>query len=547
MHTNNLKIGTRLIAGFFAVILLTIGTSYYSVLKLNELKANGEKMFDHPFAVSVAVLSADGNIIRIGRLMKDIALAKSPADIDKAVHEVDRLEPLVYRDLNLAKERYLADPEEIDKVIHMFADWKPVRDQVVALTRQGDMNAAADITKTSGARTIASLGAAIDVVKQSADRTSKTFYQNSEDAAQDAVQKMIVVDLLIVVLGAVIGTALTLGIVRPLRACVELAGRVADGDLTAKISGSGRDEIAQLMQSLKHMNDSLRSAIWRVKEGADTIATASGEIASGNLDLSARTEEQAGSLEQTAAALEQLTSTVQANAENAREANQLALSASNVAQEGGAVVGQVIETMDKISTASKHIVDIISVIDAIAFQTNILALNAAVEAARAGEQGRGFAVVASEVRNLAQRSAAAAREIKSLISNSVETVASGTRLVQQAGLTMDQVVTSIQRVAEIVSEISVATGQQSTGISEVNFAVTQMDQVTQQNAALVEEAAAAAAALEEQADRLTQVVAMFRLNDGDMRPDRDAGRSIGATADRATVFQNSVPLRQLAA
>jgi len=259
------------------------------------------------------------------------------------------------------------------------------------------------------------------------------------------------------------------------------------------------------------MNDSLLKIVREVRLGTDTIATASTQIASGNLDLSSRTEEQASSLEETASAMEELTSTVKQNADNARQANQLAVSASAVAQEGGDVVGQVVATMGSINDSSKKIVDIISVIDGIAFQTNILALNAAVEAARAGEQGRGFAVVASEVRSLAQRSAAAAKEIKVLIDDSVEKVTSGSKLVEQAGSTMAEVVGSVRRVTDIVGEISAASQEQSTGIEEVNRAITQMDEVTQQNAALVEEAAAAAQSLQDQAGKLAQVVGVFKL------------------------------------
>jgi methyl-accepting chemotaxis protein len=315
------------------------------------------------------------------------------------------------------------------------------------------------------------------------------------------------------VLGVLSALLMTRSIVRPLDGAVAAAQAVAAGDLSGRIEVQGNDEIAQLQQALQHMLNSLLSTVRQVRIGADTIATASTEIAMGNLDLSSRTEEQASSLEETASAMEELTATVHQNADNARQASQLAVSASGVASEGGAVVRQVIDTMGMIRESSGRVVDIISVIDGIAFQTNILALNAAVEAARAGEQGRGFAVVASEVRNLAQRSAAAAKEIKALISDSVDKVGSGTRLVEQAGKTMDEVVESVRRVTDIVSEISAATQEQSAGIAEVNHAITEMDQVTQQNAALVEEAAAAAGSMQEQAKHLAEVVSVFKLND----------------------------------
>jgi len=260
------------------------------------------------------------------------------------------------------------------------------------------------------------------------------------------------------------------------------------------------------------MRDSLAQVVGQVRQGTDTIATASSQIAAGNMDLSSRTEQQASSLEETAASMEELTSTVKQNADNARQANQLAVSASGVAVKGGHVVAQVVNTMSAINTSSKKIVDIIGVIDGIAFQTNILALNAAVEAARAGEQGRGFAVVAAEVRNLAQRSAAAAKEIKTLIGDSVDKVEEGSKQVAEAGKTMDEIVGSVKRVTDIMAEITAASQEQTAGIEQINQAITQMDQVTQQNAALVEEAAAAAASLQEQASGLSQVVSVFKLD-----------------------------------
>jgi methyl-accepting chemotaxis protein len=308
---------------------------------------------------------------------------------------------------------------------------------------------------------------------------------------------------------------LTVGITQPLGRAVQVAETVAAGDLASYIVISSRDETGQLMQALKNMNDSLAKVVGEVRQGTDTIATASSQIAAGNMDLSSRTEEQASSLQETAASMEELTSTVKQNADNARQANQLAESASNVAVKGGRVVSQVVDTMSAINSSSKKIVDIIGVIDGIAFQTNILALNAAVEAARAGEQGRGFAVVAAEVRNLAQRSAAAAKEIKTLIGDSVDKVEEGSKQVAQAGQTMDEIVSSVKRVTDIMAEITVASQEQTSGIEQINQAITQMDQVTQQNAALVEEAAAAAASLQEQASGLSQVVSVFKIDDGE--------------------------------
>ena len=320
----------------------------------------------------------------------------------------------------------------------------------------------------------------------------------------------------IVILGAIPVTVLMLLTLRRLSTGFEQADRtataIANGDLTEEITAhGGQDEIAHLLRQMRQMQGHLRNVITQVSQGADAIASAAAQVASGTLDLSQRTEQQASSLEQTASATEELNSTVRQNADNARLANDMAETASSVAARGGEVVSQVVHTMDNINTSSRKIVDIIGVIDGIAFQTNILALNAAVEAARAGEQGRGFAVVAGEVRSLAQRSAEAAKEIKALITNSVQRVEQGTQLVDKAGETMTEVVNAIRRVTDIMGEISAASSEQSAGVSQVGEAITQMDHATQQNAALVEESAAAADSLKTQAAQLVHAVAVFRI------------------------------------
>ncbi|WPH21188.1 methyl-accepting chemotaxis protein [Variovorax paradoxus] len=313
--------------------------------------------------------------------------------------------------------------------------------------------------------------------------------------------------------GAGCSAWLARSIMQPLGEAIFIAETVASGDLSKEFETERGGDFGRLLRGMGEMEDTLTDVVTRIKASTDSIVVASGQIAAGNQELSSRTEEQASSLEQTAASMEELTSTVKQNADNARQANQLALSASEVAVKGGSVVGQVVDTMASINASSRKIVDIIGVIDGIAFQTNILALNAAVEAARAGEQGRGFAVVASEVRSLAQRSAAAAKEIKGLIDDSVGKVDAGSALVGEAGKTMEEIVSGVKRVTDIIGEITAASHEQAQGIEQVNQAIAQMDQVTQQNAALVEEAAAAAQSLQEQADSLSQVVATFKLDD----------------------------------
>ena len=370
-------------------------------------------------------------------------------------------------------------------------------------------------------------------------KLAQESYESSAAAFKTAVGILITITVLALAISGAIALYMSGIIVRPLKRAIAAAGQIASGDLSADIHTLSTDETGQLLKALGEMTQNLRALVGEVANGAHTVSDTSAQIAQGNLDLSQRTEEQASTLEETASSMEELTSTVTQNAQSARQASQLAMGASEVARKGGHVVGQVVSTMTGISESSRKISDIIGVIDGIAFQTNILALNAAVEAARAGEQGRGFAVVAAEVRSLAQRSAAAAKEIKTLIGDSVDKVSAGTKLVDAAGKTMEEVVTSVSKVSELIAEIAAASQEQSSGIEQVSTAITQMDQVVQQNASLVEEATAATESMKEQAGSLLQMVSRFKLGTDDaafasLRQPAPASAPASAAASIAT-------------
>jgi methyl-accepting chemotaxis protein len=390
--------------------------------------------------------------------------------------------------------------------------YSTARDAAVKAKADGDIELAAKILDQQFTPTAKAYQDSVQQLVKMQHANIGTASSNILEGAHASEKLIVALTVCAVALGALSSIMLTRGIVGPIREAVVVAETVAAGDLTHRIESTAQDETGALLRALRHMNDSLTGIVSEVRTGTSSIHGAAGEISAGNLDLSSRTEQQAASLEQTTASMAHLTDTVRQNADNARQANQLAITASSVASQGGEVVGQVIQTMGSINESSRKIVDIIGVIDGIAFQTNILALNAAVEAARAGEQGRGFAVVASEVRTLAQRSAAAAREIKGLIDDSVSKVDTGAKLVDQAGTTMEQVVSSIQRVTDIMAEIASASQEQTGGIEQVNQAIAQMDEATQQNAALVEESAAAAGSLQDQAGKLAQSVDLFKLD-----------------------------------
>ena len=513
MNIANMKIGMRLGAGFSAVILLMVILIVFSSASLSNIGDLNEKIIDKDWVKVNAAQTIHTLTSSNGRLTLELFLLSDADDVARTYEQINANKQSITNMIaTLGQTIYLPEGRAIlEEIKRDRQTYVASFSQVARLLAAQKHAAAARLMNGETLPTLNRLQRRLsDLVE-----LQKKIVGESGDAIQRHIAStrklMITLGFAAMLLSIVIAYHIGRGITGPINDAVKVAQTVAAGDLTSAITVRGNDEIGLLLQALKNMNQNLFDIVTKVRAGTDSIAAASSQIASGNLDLSARTEEQASSLEQTAASMEELTATVKQNADNARQANQLAASASSVASVGGTVVAQVVDTMHSISASSRKIVDIIGVIDGIAFQTNILALNAAVEAARAGEQGRGFAVVATEVRNLAQRSAAAAKEIKALIATSVEQVEAGSVLVTDAGNTMDQVVTSVQRVTDIMQEISAASQEQRAGIEQINEAIMQMDQVTQQNAALVEEAAATSEALQQQAGSLAGVVSTFKL------------------------------------
>ncbi len=511
---NNLKISTRLSGAFGLLVALLLIMSATAWVQLRELRAGTEQIADNwlPSVQAVNAFDSDAALLRLNVLAHVQATDQNAkARLDKQIED----ERTKLADMRKRYEKLISSPQEqklYDEFAGMWTKYVEVNNRALDMSRNSDNASAADImTNESGPMFLAMKAQLDKLVKLNADGSAAAA---AESADTYATARNIVLLVSVVALGLAIASAAWLirSITAPLARAVEAADRVAAGDLSGQIVVQSKDETGLLLAALQRMQQSLVNTVALVRQNAEGVASASSQIASGNNDLSARTEQQASALEETAASMEELGSTVRQNADNARTANQLAVNASAVAVQGGDVVAEVVETMKGINASSNKIADIISVIDGIAFQTNILALNAAVEAARAGEQGRGFAVVASEVRNLAGRSAEAAKEIKSLITASVERVEQGTALVDKAGATMTEVVASIRRVTDIMGEISAASSEQSAGVGQVGEAVTQMDQATQQNAALVEEMAAAASALNAQAGELVNAVAVFKLD-----------------------------------
>jgi methyl-accepting chemotaxis protein len=427
-------------------------------------------------------------------------IAKADGQVDAALNKYEK------EDISDDRDRALLQADRT-----AVGNYREFRNQVLALSNQGKPEQARDL-QTRNPKPAADLEAAFDEHQLYNTKLAQQGAEAAKAALKQANFMAVLLSLIVIACVAIMGLMIVRKLVSSLTRAVSVAQSVAAGDLSVEVGATSKDEIGLLLQALKEMIASLLRIVTQVRSGTDLIATASSQIASGNLDLSSRTEQQASSLEETASSMEELNSTVKSNADNVHEANQLTHDAVALAQDGGKVVAQVVETMQAITGSSNKIGEIIGVIDGIAFQTNILALNAAVEAARAGEQGRGFAVVATEVRSLAHRSAAAAKEIKQLIESSGAQVRQGSTLVDNAGVAMEQIVNSVRRVTTVMDEISSASREQSAGIEQVNGAIIQMDSVTQQNAALVEEAAAAAASLQDQAGKLAEVVSIFKIS-----------------------------------
>jgi methyl-accepting chemotaxis protein len=513
---SNMRIGERLGLGFGSLLLVMAMITGLSLWRLHTAGQMTDRLVKRELTVErsmnewSAMTEVNGaRTLAYARSAEPDVQKSFQAEIDassKSINEIQKkLEPMIssdqgksiFADISSKRSAYRAAREAV------FDEKKADREEAAQKMVTERLTPAIDAYLASIRRLVDNQSAEINTLAAAVETQSQS-------------SQLLLGGLGGLALAAGIGFAIWIGrsITRPLNQAVRVARRVAQGDLSAEVEATSGDETGQLMQALKDMNHSLGKTVGEVRSGIETMAVASREIASGNSDLSSRTETQASSLEETASSMEELTGTVRQNADNARQANQLVLSASEVAAKGGQVVSQVVDTMGSIKDSSRKIVDIIGVIDGIAFQTNILALNAAVEAARAGEQGRGFAVVATEVRNLAQRSAAAAKEIKTLIGDSVEKVDAGSRLVDAAGHTMQQIVNAVKQAADIMSEIDAASQEQSVGIDEINQAIGQMDEITQQTAALVEQAAAAAESLQDQAQKLAQAVAVFTLAAG---------------------------------
>jgi methyl-accepting chemotaxis protein len=535
----DLKIGARLAIGFgvvFLLMIVLIGIALARFQSVSDINASNTTAWERADAAYTLKVSTESTLGQV----KGLFISSSQENIEgvaKAIANEASITTVALEKL----DKLVVDDEGKDLIAKMRsvrAPWVAARKEVDRLIRAGQRDEAATLMLEKG---IPAMRTFLGSQQKLLDYEKARMNAGNVAAAENIRTARIMINSLgaaAILIGIAFAFMVTRSITRPIQDAVTVAQTVASGNLTSRIVVSSKDETGQLMSALKEMNDSLARTVSNVQAAASSIAAGAVEISAGNTDLSQRTEEQASSLEETASSMEELTATVKQNAENAKQATQLAMSASDEAAKGGDVVTQVVTTMRSISDGSKKMGDIISIIEGIAFQTNILALNAAVEAARAGEQGRGFAVVASEVRNLAQRSAAAAKDIKELIDASVSNVEGGSQLVDRAGKTMEGIVSAIKRVTDVMAEISASSDEQRAGIEQVNEAINQMDRVTQQNAALVEEAAAAAESLQDQGEQLLQAVSVFRV-DGSQQG--HAGKFTGRSAAADTLASRNAP------
>jgi methyl-accepting chemotaxis protein len=523
MNLSNMKVGMRLGLGFALVLFFLIAVTVTGILRMAQIQDRLDRVVGVNNVVTRYVIDMRSNVSDRINSLRILTMMSSPDEMEADMNRI-KAQTAKYDEIEKKlSAKFASEGSAQEKtLLGQVKEHEAVAMPAIAKAQELWLaNKAEDATRVMIKEIRPAQKKWMDALEQLATLEDKLNVQSQVDAEAAFVNArnfMLLMGVLAAGMGVLAAVVITRGLLKQLGGepdyTARIAGSIAHGDLSIAINTASSDK-GSLLAEMKEMRNSLVSIVGQVRVGTETIGTASREIAAGNIDLSSRTEMQASSLEKTASAMEVLTSTVKQNADNAREANQLAATASDVARKGGDVVSQVVDTMGSINASANKIVDIIGVIDGIAFQTNILALNAAVEAARAGEQGRGFAVVASEVRNLAQRSAAAAKEIKTLIGDSVEKVERGSKLVGQAGVTMDEVVASVKRVTDIMSEIANASQEQSAGIEQVNLSIIEMDSMTQQNAALVEEAAAAAQSLQDQASELAHVVSIFKLVEGE--------------------------------
>lgn len=540
MNLTTMKVGKRLGLGFALVLILLIAVTALGISRMALIQDRLENIVNVSNVQSRLIIDMRAIVYDRMVSLRNLTLLTDIDDMAKDLKKIDEQTKSYGEKESKLSDMFKNDSEASEAEKNLLIKLKDKEKAAQSLPNKAKDLGLANDQETATIALIKKIRPVqedwlktLDELVVAKDKQNVFVAEGASQAFENARNYLLLLGGLALLLGIVAAVFITRSLLKQLGGepdyAASIASEIAAGDLSGVIDTKSGDSDSLLVE-MKTMRDSLVSIVGQVRVGTDTIATASREIATGNLDLSSRTEQQASSLEKTTASMKELTTTVKQNADNAREANKLAASASDVARQGGVVVAEVVNTMSSINDSAKKIVDIISVIDGIAFQTNILALNAAVEAARAGEQGRGFAVVASEVRSLAQRSAAAAKEIKTLIGDSVEKVEVGSKLVGQAGATIDEVVSSVRHVTDIIAEISAASQEQSTGIEAVNLAIIEMDGMTQQNAALVEEAAAAAQSLQDQAGELAKVVSIFKLN----ASEKNSAGSAAATAPRPT-------------